>query len=272
MLKSIASLLFAKTPASSTTDTFNLRRWFIFFVIYMILLTIVALAALHAWAAGGNPAMLRVWLAALYVFYLSLCCTFFPAPTAWIILLMASPVVALFNPAALAHSTGWSVDAASRLAPLFTVAVVAALGAAATAIANLNEYHIFTFLLRYGRVRKIRQTRLYLWAKNAFDVSPFALLFTFSFIPIPVDVIRWLAITAGYPRSRFTLAYFLGRFLRYTILAGAAVCFHLSFKAILIIQITLVALVLIRYIPRAINKFKTSSSQPLTSSEPCQSC
>jgi membrane protein YqaA with SNARE-associated domain len=271
MLKTAASLLFAK-PSAPAAETINLRRWFILFLLYLILLAAVALAGIRAWSADNDPTMLRLWLAALYVFYLSLCCNFFPAPTAWIILLMASPVVALFDPAAVSHATGWSDAAARRIAPLLSVSMVAVLGAAATTMANLNEYHIFTFLLRFNRVRKIRETRLYLWARKAFDVSPFALLTLVCFIPLPIDVVRWLAVTANYPRARFALANFIGRLLRYLILAGAAACFNIGWRGILFIQLALILLIVLRYIPKLIGKIKTPPQNIITHSEGCPLC
>lgn len=182
---------------------------------------------------------MRGWLLALYLFYMSLCCTFFPAPTAWIILLMASPIVSMFD-------TG-----------ITTTLAVAAIGAAGTAIANLNEYHIFTFLLRYGKVHRVRQTRLFGTAKRWFSASPFALMALFSFLPVPVDLVRWLAISCRYSRLRYAGANFLGRFFRYGLLAGAATFLAIGWGGILGIQITLAALVIIRYLPRLVHKKET---------------
>ncbi|MDD4892287.1 MAG: hypothetical protein PHU85_20385, partial [Phycisphaerae bacterium] len=43
----------------------------------------------------------------------------------------------------------------------------------------------------------------------------------FAFLPLPVDVIRLLAITFKYPRWRFAVACFVGRLARYAIMAYA---------------------------------------------------
>lgn len=179
---------------------------------------------------------MRGWLLGLYLFYMSLCCTFFPAPTAWLILLMASPIVGMFE------------------SEIMTILAVAAIGATGTAIANLNEYHIFTFLLRYGKVHKVRQTRLFSTAKRWFSVSPFSLVALFSFLPVPVDAVRWLAISCRYSRLRYAGANFLGRLFRYGLLAAAATCLAIGWGGILGIQIALVVVVIIRYLPRLIYK------------------
>jgi len=252
MGKRMVKLLFHAPAANG--DGVNLRRWFLGFVLYLALLTITAVTCLWYYDRGGSVWAMRGWLLALYLFYMSLCCTFFPAPTAWIILLMASPIVNMFEAGGFQRYFGVSETTGVWLAGMATTFVVAAIGAAGTAVANLNEYHIFTFLLRYGRVHKVRQTRFFATAQRWFSVSPFALVALFSFLPAPVDVVRWLAISCRYSRLRYAGANFLGRFLRYALLAGAATCLAIGWWGILGIQIGLAALVIIRYLPRLVNK------------------
>jgi len=254
MIKRGIEILF-QAPAAKG-DGVNLRRWFLGFVVYLVLLTITAVACLWYYDRGGSVWAMRGWLLALYLFYMSLCCTFFPAPTAWIILLMASPIVSMFEAASFEGYFGVTETTGVWLAGMATTFVVAAIGAAGTAAANLNEYHIFTFLLRYGRVHKVRQTRFFATAQRWFSVSPFALVGLFSFLPVPVDVVRWLAISCRYSRVRYAGANFLGRFLRYGLLAGAATFLAIGWWGILAIQIGLAALVIIRYLPRLVNKRK----------------
>ena len=47
----------------------------------------------------------------------------------------------------------------------------------------------------------------------------------FNVVPIPVDVSRPLAVSHGYPRLRFAAANFLGRFLRYLVIASVTYLF-----------------------------------------------
>jgi membrane protein YqaA with SNARE-associated domain len=231
-------------------DGINLRRWFVFFVIYSAVLTAVALGCLHFSGSGNYPLAQTIWLLALYLFYMSLCCTFFPAPTAWLVLLMASPLIGLVKPSLISQYLPLEKNVAQWTAAFVTVVIVAMIGSAGTAIANLNEYHIFTFLLRLGRVYKIRQSRLYQKADHWFSISPFAIMTIASLVPIPVDVVRWLAITHRYRRDHYALASFIGRFVRYGLLAAAATCLRLDWLGIVIIQGSLIVLVLIRYLPR----------------------
>ena len=204
-------------------DGYRLRRWFAALLVWLALLTAGASVSFARYEQG-EPAAQHLWLVSLALFYLSLCCIFFPAPTAWIVMLLAS------NDVALLHSV-----------PL-RVLVVSCLCGFATAIANLNEYHLITFLLRYGWVGRVRETRAYHVAARWFGSAPFLVVVAVGFLPLPVDVVRWLAITFRYARWRFSLAYFIGRTPRYAVLAMSTVWFNLGWWEILLVQIGLVVL------------------------------
>jgi len=234
MIKKTLGILFHS--GHNQHDGLNLRRWFFFYIAYLA--SLATLATLAISYLGSAPHFL--WLFALYLFYMSICCTFFPAPTAWIVLLLASPVV----------NITLLPDNFIILNSLNTIISVSALGAVGTAVANLNEYHIFTFLLRFGHVHKVRSTRFYQTANRWFTVSPFLLLTTFSFLPVPVDIVRWLAISHQYRRDLYCFASFVGRLFRYALLATAAACLKLDWFAIAGIQIFFILLVLFRYLPR----------------------
>ena len=206
----------------------GLRPWFVFYALWLTGLCGLALGAQEQYAAGVVQAQ-RVWLAAVYVFYLSLCCTFFPLPTAWLVMLLATKEAGFIEAAA------WRVLA------------VATLGSLATGLANLAEYHVWTFILGYQRVGRVRQTGLFRWARVKFEVSPFAVLVGFSFIPIPVDVVRWLAVACRYSRVRFFWAYVLGRWVRYGLLAWGTVWLELGWQHILLVQAGLVLLAAARF-------------------------
>jgi len=274
MLKKLISILFYAGDRQG--DTFNLRRWFAFYLIYLGLLAATALISFGYCENNTSETAQQVlscpqkiWLLSLYLFYMSLCCTFFPAPTAWLVLLMASPVAGLIDAQVLMSYISVSQQQGYWIAGLLTVLVVASIGAIGTGMANLNEYHIFTFLLRCGRANKIRETKFYRMAGHWFDVSPFALMATFSFLPIPVDVVRWLAITHRYRRDHYFLAAFSGRLLRYGLLAGAATCLKLNWTEILIVQLVLIIMVLIRFVPKMISHHRKNNISGGTSEEIC---
>ena len=274
MVKKLISILFYS--GSDSGDGINLRRWFVFYLVYLGFLAAVALVSFGYCESDTSSAVQdvlsypqKIWLLSLYLFYMSLCCTFFPAPTAWLVLLMASPVVGLIDGQALLSYISVSEQQGNWLGGFLTVFTVAAIGAFGTGMANLNEYHVFTFLLRCGKAHKIRETKFYRMAGHWFDVSPFGLMVTFSFLPIPVDMVRWLAITHRYRRDHYFIAAFLGRMLRYGLLAGAATCLKLSWTEILIIQLVLIIIVLVRFVPKIVSNHRKNSISNGTSEGIC---
>jgi membrane protein YqaA with SNARE-associated domain len=201
------------------------RAWFVVFVAWMGGLAAVSMWAFAAFEAGSAAAQ-GVWLLALLCFYLSLCNAFCPLPTAWIILFAASPEVHVVE------------------APLLRIVIVAVLGALATMMANLNEYHVLALLFRRGLGQRVRRTGVYQWAIRWFDKAPFGTLTLIGFVPIPIDAIRWLAILRHYSRVRFALAYFIGRGGRYVIFAALSVLLALGALEILLVQAGVIVLAL----------------------------
>ncbi len=235
-------------PPDSRDDGLNLRLWFVGFVAWLVMLCVVAGFGLVAYEAGSRLGM-GIWLIALYMFYLSLCCTFFPAPTTWIVMTLASNYVA--------------AELGLQHHPVGRMMVVAGVGALCTAMANLNEYHIFTFILRYGGVARIRRTRFYAVAARWFGIRPFWTIVLFSFIPIPVDILRWLAITYRYPRLPFFFAYYLGRWVRYAGLAGVTIWGQLRWYHILIVQGVLAVTALIKIVQQVIRQRRLGHLDPV---------
>ncbi len=131
--------------------------------------------------------------------YLSLCTTFIPLPTGFLVSLMSTGAAAI------------AVGVPEKILIISTV------GALASVIANLNDYHLFMLMLRSKRVAKVRNTRACQTAEKWFGKAPFAIMIIFNIIQIPIDVARMLAAIYGYPRRLFALANFIGRFVRYAI-------------------------------------------------------
>ena len=127
-----------------------------------------------------------------YFLYMCFACQFFPIPT--------------LPPIAFA-------------AKVFHPILVAAVGAAGTCIANLNDYAILGWLFRHKRVQKVRDVQMYRKLLGFFDKHGFLTLSVAAFLPIPIDVIRLLAISRAYTYWKYILATFTGRFPRYLILA-----------------------------------------------------
>jgi len=189
------------------------RRWLGAYGAYLAALAIPALMILHRmgrrWtelfisprAFFLTPAHEALKLL-IFALYLSLACTLLPLPTGWMVAALATRDVGLSN-------SLWA-----------TVMVVATIGAACTVVANLHDYHMFTWLLRYQRISRVRHTRLYQRAQRWFSRRPFWLLVLFNLLPVPVDVVRILSATGRYPLRPFAMASFLGRWIRYAAIAG----------------------------------------------------
>jgi len=130
----------------------------------------------------------------------------------------------------------------------FQPSAVALLGAIGTSIANMTEYLFLDLLLAQDRLRRVKETAIYRRTKRAFEVAPFILMVAVNLVPLPIDPVRWMAISVTYPRWRYVLATFLGRLPRYYLLAELGDRYQLSNRVILIILAATVVPVLVRKI------------------------
>ena len=212
-------------------------RWFVLYAVMLVaagawltmLLTGHTGASLDSWAQFKDslPEMSQAIKLLTFGIYISLGCTFLPLPVNWLVAAVATRTVAV--------GTGlWD-----------TVLLVGVVGAAASTVANLNDYHLFTWMLRSRRIASVRHTRIYAIAARWFDKSPFFLVVVFNILPIPVDVVRMLAATHRYPRVPFAAANFAGRLIRYGTIAYMVYYFELSVEAAMLIMLALAAAMLL---------------------------
>jgi len=180
------------------------------------------------------PRLSRFEVLVLLLLYTSIAFTFCPLPTAWIML--------------------W---AAREIDPLS----VAFVGAVGTCIANLHDYYILNFLFGLDKVRKVKETAFYHSAVKWFGKAPFLTLTVASFLPIPIDVVRMLAVSTGYPRSRYVLATFAGRFPRYILLAWLGYELKLSNKAIFIVFVATAIIGAVKGISKLREKYAAEKSE-----------
>lgn len=228
------------SPATAKPDDIRLRRWFTVYgafllamAVPMVLLVVAKSMSFREFVADFRTMDAAIKLLA-FAIYMSVCSTFIPLPT--------GPIVAAIALAECAvGSNVWT-----------TSLLVAGVGAAASTIANLNDYHLFTWLLRSQRIRRVRETRLYHASARWFARAPFAILVVFNILPIPIDVIRVLATTYRYSRLPFAAANFVGRFVRYAIIA--AITYQLGQRGwISVVVLTGIAMILL--VERLIRKF-----------------
>jgi len=196
---------------SAPPDALSLRRWFLLYGAYLLALAVPAGLLLRDVPSGWKdlfvhpgqytlPAQQALKLL-IFGLYLSVCTTFVPLPTSWLVSGVATANVAL-SPNILV-----------------TTLLVATVGAVSSTLANGSDFHLFSWLLRHHRVAKVRQTALSRRAGEWFARRPFWLLVVFNIIPIPVDVVRMLAAMHQYPFRPFLAANFVGRFIRYAVIA-----------------------------------------------------
>lgn len=220
-------------PTDLPADTISVRAYFLTYLAGLAVAVAVLILLIHQedpswqeWKSDPVKAFTAISPAVKllgFAIYLSLCCTFIPLPTSWIVAAVAT------RQAAVAAGV-WGNEA---VVAAVTTLLVATAGAVGSAVANLNDYHIFTLLLRHGKIAGIRLTRSYQKAAKWFGRSPFFLLVLFNVIPIPVDVVRMLATTYRYPRGPFSLANFIGRFIRYAVIAFVTFWWNLGWIAVL---------------------------------------
>ncbi|MDD4891707.1 MAG: hypothetical protein PHU85_17450, partial [Phycisphaerae bacterium] len=149
----------------------SLTRWFVLFAIWLI--AAYVLMRYNAFGLGDTVAGFRLRMFMFLVLYMSLASTFVPLPVNLLIVWAAADSLGLaVNPGdgALARHTKeaihWFVGsphgdwnlAANAWARTILIAFV---GAVATMMSNLNEYHILTAILRSRRVAAVRNARLY---------------------------------------------------------------------------------------------------------------
>ena len=219
-------------------ERISLRAWFLPFAALLALL-----AGVYLLGGEGSTAAALVMLLA----YLSLACTFLPLPTAWIVIWAAAPT----------EGGGLGLN------PW----VVATVGAAGTAIANMHDYYLVTFLYRYRSVRRIRTKGWYKRVAAWYNRAPFGTLAAASFLPIPIDFVRLLAISEGYSRVKFALGSLVGRWPRYLLFAILADEFKLGWQWVVGILGATMVLGLWRGLPPVVRKIKDMARDRHTEKE-----
>ncbi len=227
-------------------DDVTVRHWFAFYTLGLLAagIPLAILVAGHDWQVEtwwrSDMSLSQRWegfIAAFsdapdgikllgFAIYISLCCTFLPLPANAVVAALSMQNVAIGEDI-------WT-----------TSLVVAAIGGLASTVANLNDYHLFTWMLRHRHVAKIRHTRLYKKAALWFARGPFSIVLIFNILPIPIDVVRMLATVYRYPRLPFAAANFAGRFIRYAALAAITYALGRKYGWISPVALLAVAIVL----------------------------
>jgi len=192
-------------------DRLSMKRWLVVYAAYLLALVVSGAILLERLEGPWRAFFLRpgdfttpdeqALKLLIFAIYVSAACTFLPLPTGWLVAALATRDVALSQNVFL------------------TTFLVASIGAAGSMVANVHDYHLFTWMLRHHRIARIRTSKVYQRAARWFDRRPFALLVIFNVLPIPIDLVRMLSATCRYPLRQFVAANFIGRWIRYAVLA-----------------------------------------------------
>lgn len=142
--------------------------------------------------------------------YMSLACNTIPLP--------ATPVVLYMG----------------REYPWVAVALV---GGVATSLANLVDYEIFTSVFKTKLLRRIKDSEHSQASIRAFQKVAFLALVGANVVVFSWDLVRLVAIAAGYPRLKYAAATFVGRTVRYAILAAVGEFFEPPLWAIGVVAV-----------------------------------
>lgn len=223
----------ASVPPLAIPDV-RIKGVFIFLILFYISLVAIRflllegpsfLATLKEMSKPGAEVPASPTILFGYFIYMCLACQFFPIPTL--------PPIAF-------------------TAKVFHPVLVAAVGAVGTCVANLNDYLILGWLFRHKKVRKIRDINTYRKLLSFFDRYAFVTLSVAAFLPIPLDVIRLLAISRAYSFPKYVAAAFVGRFPRYLIIAYLGK--ELPAKYILILFLVTILPAIVKFVSDMIKK------------------
>ena len=125
---------------------------------------------------------------------------------------------------------------------------VALLGAAATSLANLLDYEIFSSVFKTKLLRKIKESEHSQASIRAFEKVAFLALVAVNVVLFTWDLVRLVAIAAKYPRAKYVAATFIGRTVRYAVLAAAGDFFEPPLWAILAVAAVLAIPALVSWV------------------------
>jgi membrane protein YqaA with SNARE-associated domain len=92
-------------------------------------------------------------------------------------------------------------------------------GTLGSMIAIYSDYALVGAAMRHRALTKTRESRLFQWSTKWMRRYPFAITVLFSFVPLPISIVRILAPAVQYSVRRYMLAQIVGRFPRFYMLA-----------------------------------------------------
>jgi membrane protein YqaA with SNARE-associated domain len=96
------------------------------------------------------------------------------------------------------------------------IAIAATVG---SIVVSFADYAMVEYAMKRPRMSAAASHGLFGWAVKSMKRWPFAIIVLFSFLPLPIAVVRVLAPASGYPLPRYILAQIVGRMPRFYALA-----------------------------------------------------
>ncbi|MCP4228965.1 MAG: VTT domain-containing protein [bacterium] len=175
---------------------------------------------------------------ARYFAYMSICCNTLPLPTTPLIIYMGGEYGDVVQYGG--RDWGW--------------VIIALIGALGTSLANLIDYEILGTVMQTRLAQKITGSKHYQASLRAFNKYAFLALTAVNFIAFSIDVVRFIAISARYPRWKYVISTFIGRFARYALLAVFGQIFKVPLWGILVIVVVLALPGLISWLREKLKK------------------
>jgi uncharacterized membrane protein YdjX (TVP38/TMEM64 family) len=158
------------------------------------------------------------------------------------------------------------------LGAIYSPWTVAVVGALATCYANFSEFVILGPLLGHRRADVVKKTKIYKRFLALFQKAPRLSVMTASFLPLPVDPIRFTAIASGFSTQRYLAYDAIGRFCRYLLLATVGDVFQDSRGPLIaIVVLLLVVPPLVPWLLRKRAERRQQHAQQQQSQDSCSS-
>jgi len=123
---------------------------------------------------------------------------------------------------------------------IFDPAIIALVGAFGNSVAAFFEYNFITWLFSKTELQqKIETNKYFQRFSNFFKRAAFSCILFTGFAPVPFDPFRFAAILTRYFLPKYLLAMFIGKYLRYYLLAWLGDSFQISNQYLFIMLIIL---------------------------------
>jgi len=134
----------------------------------------------------------------------------------------------------------------------YAIWLIVLVGTIGSVISAIIEYNFIDFLMRFDRFARLKETNSYQKYVKYFDRFSFHSIMLASVLPLPLDVIRILAIMRRYAKWKYLVATFIGRIPR--ILIFAVLGSQLAYSKAIAIALLIITL-LIEVIRRVVKLF-----------------